>query len=85
MEKPRQASENDYQPAPVLKLGHTFAGGDKISSIVLTRTPRLVGAAVSFLMLNILLVSVAWLFIRGWVFGGSTSVAWGFAIINLVW
>ncbi len=82
--------EEKQAKVPVLEPGHTFATvTDKISSIVLTRrTPRFwwVGFGISFLLLNLLLVSVGWLFIRGvGIWGVNIPVAWGFAIINLVW
>src|SRR6266849_2755089 len=41
---------------------------------------------VAFLLVNIFLVAVTWLFIRGvGIWGVNVPVAWGFAIINFVW
>jgi molybdopterin-containing oxidoreductase family membrane subunit len=75
---------------PVLEPGHTFASvTDKISSIVLTqRTPRAwwIGFGISFALLNLLLISVGYLFLRGvGIWGINIPVGWAFAIINLVW
>src|SRR5262245_62631845 len=52
------------------------------------RTPRqlLIGLACGFLLVNIFLVAVTWLFIRGvGVWGIRIPIAWGFAIVNFVW
>ncbi len=62
---------------------------DKISSLVLTRgTPRwwLIGFAVTFSLVMLLLYAVTWLFIKGiGIWGVNIPVGWGFAIINFVW
>ena len=62
---------------------------DKISSIVLTRGLRrgwMLGAAVSFSLVMLLLVSAAYLFTKGvGIWGLDIPVAWGFAIVNFVW
>ncbi len=75
---------------PVIEPGHTATTvTDPIASIVLAgRTPRswYVGFAVGFLLLQALLISVAYLFVRGvGVWGINHPVGWGFAIINFVW
>jgi len=75
---------------PIIGPGHTFASvTDKISAVVLTgRTPVgwFVGFGIGFLFLNLLLVSVGWLFIRGiGIWGINIPVGWGFDIINFVW
>ena len=75
---------------PVLKPGHTYASvTDKISSLVLTsRTPRFwwIGFTIAFLLVQLFLLSVTYLFVRGTgIWGINIPVAWGFAIINLVW
>ena len=69
---------------------HTFGSvTDKISSIVLRRgTPRgwLIGFGISFLLMNVLLISVGYLVARGiGIWGVNNPVGWGFAIINFVW
>jgi molybdopterin-containing oxidoreductase family membrane subunit len=74
----------------VLAGEHTFASiTDKISSIVLTRrTPPgwYAGFAISFLLVLLLLYSIAWLLVRGiGIWGVNVPVAWGFAIVNFVW
>src|SRR3972149_2665974 len=75
---------------PVLKPGHTYASvTDKISSLVLTGcTPRFwwIGFTIAFLLVQLFLLSVTYLFVRGTgIWGINIPVAWGFAIINLVW
>jgi Ni/Fe-hydrogenase subunit HybB-like protein len=75
---------------PVLEPGHSFASvTDKISSIVMTtRTPRhwWIGFGVSFLLVMLMLMSITYLFAMGvGVWGINIPVAWGFAIINMVW
>jgi molybdopterin-containing oxidoreductase family membrane subunit len=70
--------------------GHTIGSvTDKISSIVQTRRTPLfwfIGLALSFTLLSLLLISIAWLFIKGiGIWGVNIPVAWGFAITNFVW
>jgi len=82
--------ETPPPPAPVIEPGHTFGTiTDKISAIVLTRkTPIFwfAGFAISFLLMNVLLVSLAAVVIRGvGLFGVNVPVGWGFDIINFVW
>ncbi len=75
---------------PIVGPGHTFASvTDKIASIVLARrTPIgwLVGFTLSFLLLQVLLVSLGYLVLKGTgIWGLNIPVGWGFAIINFVW
>ena len=75
--------------APIVAPGHT-AGSvtDKISSIVFQRPPRWWWAAFgcSFLLVLLLLHSLTKLLFTGvGIWGINVPVAWGFAIINLVW
>jgi molybdopterin-containing oxidoreductase family membrane subunit len=74
---------------PVVAPGHTPASvTDKISQIVLTRTPRWwwVAFGVSFLLVQVLLVSLTYLVVEGTgIWGVNIPVGWGFAIINFVW
>src|SRR6185436_11608463 len=84
-----QPKHGDELP-PVLEPGHTFGSvTDKISSIVLTRkTSRgwLAGFALSFLLLNVLLISLGYLLAKGiGIWGNNIPVAWAFDIINFVW
>jgi len=76
--------------APILGPGHDYASvTDKISSIVLThRTPKwwMLGFAVSFALLMMLMFAVTYLFALGvGIWGIQIPVGWGFAIINFVW
>jgi molybdopterin-containing oxidoreductase family membrane subunit len=76
--------------APIVGPGHT-AGTvtDKIADVILRReTPKwwLLGFAVAFALLMVLLTAVTWLFIKGvGVWGVNWPIGWGFAIINFVW
>jgi Ni/Fe-hydrogenase subunit HybB-like protein len=75
---------------PIVGPGHTFATvTDKIASLVLQkRTPLgwFVGFAVAFGLLQLLLVSIAWLLFRGvGIWGVNIPIGWAFAIINFVW
>lgn len=81
-------------PAPdsraIIGPGYTFGSiTDKISSIVLTRRITrswLIGFAVFFVVVQVLLVSLTYLLIRGvGIWGINIPVAWGFAIVNFVW
>jgi Ni/Fe-hydrogenase subunit HybB-like protein len=76
--------------APIVGPGHTFASvTDKIASLVLQkRTPLgwFIGFAISFSLLNLLLVAVAYLLLKGvGIWGLNIPVGWAFAIINFVW
>jgi molybdopterin-containing oxidoreductase family membrane subunit len=86
---PQHLRERRPKP-PVIEAGHTFASvTEKISAITLTRrTPRgwYVGFAVGFALAMLLLISLTKLVIEGvGIWGINVPVAWGFAIINLVW
>ncbi len=77
-------------PVPVIAPGHTFASvTDKISAIVLTRRTTLgwwFGFAIAFGLVNVLMMSIAYLlFVGTGVWGINMPVGWGFAIINFVW
>ncbi len=76
--------------APVLAPGHSYGSiTDKISSIVLTKGLSrgwLFGLAVSFMLVQVLLVSVVYLIARGvGIWGINVPVGWGFAIVIFVW
>ena len=86
--------ENPEYPTPpgmhVLEPGHSFASiTDKIASIVLRRPVTLgwvAGFAISFGIMQVLLLALAYLFFRGTIIWGiNIPVGWGFAIINFVW
>jgi len=76
--------------APLIEPGHTFGSvSDKISSLVLNKkTPTFwfIGFGISFMLMNLLLLAIAYLLFKGiGIWGVNVPVAWGFAIINLVW
>jgi Ni/Fe-hydrogenase subunit HybB-like protein len=75
--------------APVIAPGHTFATiTDKISAIVLNRTPRgwWFGFTIAFLLVLVLLYSIGALLVKGvGLWGINAPVGWGFDIINFVW
>jgi len=77
-----------YKP-PVVAPGHTTASvTDKISEVVLQRTPRwwYAGFGISFLIMMMFLTAVTWLFAKGvGIWGVNEPVGWGFAIVNFVW
>ncbi|HYX23180.1 MAG TPA: hydrogenase, partial [Thermoanaerobaculia bacterium] len=77
-----------YRP-PIVAPGYTTATvTDKISEVVLQRTPRwwYLGFGISFLIMMMFLVAVTWLFARGvGIWGVNQPVGWGFAIVNFVW
>ncbi len=86
------AATLDPGPDKVLGPGNDFGTvTDKISGVILRpmrQTPRqmFIGFAVAFLLVNVLLVAVTWLFIRGvGIWGIRIPIAWGFAIVNFVW
>jgi molybdopterin-containing oxidoreductase family membrane subunit len=78
------------QTGPVIGPGYSYASvTDKISAIVLTRRPPkwwILGFAVSFLLVMMLLVAVTYLFAEGvGIWGVNIPIGWGFAIVNFVW
>jgi Ni/Fe-hydrogenase subunit HybB-like protein len=88
-EDPNQAVVGKGVP-PILAPGHTFASiTDKISAIVLTRRTPLgwwFGFAIAFAVMQLLMLSVTYLLVRGvGIWGLNIPVGWGFAIVNFVW
>src|SRR6185295_8997653 len=77
-----------YRP-PIVAPGHTTATvTDKISAVVLERTPKwwYVAFGISFLVLLMFLTALTWLFAKGvGIWGVNQPVGCGFAIINFVW
>ena len=61
----------------------------QISDVVLKRPIYrgwMVGLLMAITLLNVLLLSIGWLFIYGvGIWGINIPVAWGFAIVNFVW
>ncbi len=75
---------------PVIAPGHTFGSvTDKISAIVLTRKTSIgwwLGFLAAFGIVNVLLLALAYLFVKGTgIWGVNQPVGWGFAIVNFVW
>src|SRR4029079_13248397 len=74
---------------PLVAPGHTSATvTDQISAVVLAKTPKwwFPAFAVAFALLNLFLVSVGWLFLKGiGIWGINMPVAWGWDIVNFVW
>src|SRR5262245_49584800 len=85
---PTELPPKPYRP-PIVAPGHTPATvTDKISSVVLERTPRwwYLGFGISFCLLMVFLASVTWLLLKGiGVWGVNQPIGWGFAIVNFVW
>jgi Ni/Fe-hydrogenase subunit HybB-like protein len=89
------ATETSNKPpvpgeAPIIGPGYTFGSvTEKISSIVLgKKTTRgwLLGFGATFLLVQMLFFTIAWLLIRGvGIWGVNIPVGWGFAIVNFVW
>ncbi len=80
----------DDQRAPVIEPGHSFSTiGEKVSNIVLKRPVSIgwiFGFLVMFSIMNMLLVAVGYLFLKGTgIWGITIPIGWGFAIINFVW
>jgi len=76
--------------SPVLGPGHTYGSvTDKISSIVLTRPTSkgwLVGFALCFAIVMMLMVAITYLIAKGvGIWGINIPIGWGFAIVNFVW
>jgi molybdopterin-containing oxidoreductase family membrane subunit len=74
----------------LISRSHTISSvTDKIASIVLARKLKrgwILGMMISFALVMLLFLSVAWLFLRGvGIWGIQVPVAWGFAIVNFVW
>jgi molybdopterin-containing oxidoreductase family membrane subunit len=74
----------------IIGSGYTFSSvTNKISAIVLTRrTPMgwFIGAGIAFVLVLLLLYSIAYLvFVGIGIWGVNVPVGWGFAIINFVW
>jgi Ni/Fe-hydrogenase subunit HybB-like protein len=89
IEDPNRAVAGSGTP-PVIAPGYTFGSvTDKISSIVLTRKTPMgwwVGFLLAFALVNVLVVSIAYLLVTGiGIWGVNIPVGWGFAIVNFVW
>ena len=63
---------------------------DSIGNVVLDQTRHgkewLIVAGIAFLMVNMLMLTVAWLLYMGiGIWGNNQPVSWAFPIINFVW
>jgi Ni/Fe-hydrogenase subunit HybB-like protein len=75
---------------PLVREGHTYATVvDKVSSdVLLKKSPKglLMGMAITFMGVMLLLFAIGWLLVRGvGIWGIRIPIAWGFAIVNFVW
>jgi Ni/Fe-hydrogenase subunit HybB-like protein len=75
---------------PIIGPGYNYASvTDKISHIVLRRKPPkwwILGFAVAFALVMMLMYAVTYLFVKGvGIWGIQIPIGWGFAIINFVW
>ena len=81
---------DSIQVGPLVAPGHTLATvTDKIANAVLRRKIGLgwlFGLFVAFSVMQLLVVSAGWLFIKGTgIWGINIPIGWGFAIVNFVW
>ncbi len=79
-----------HATTPVVAPGLTFSSvTDKISSFVLKRKTPLwwfVGFAISFILVQLLLLTITHLLFTGiGIWGNNVPVGWAFDIINFVW
>ncbi len=82
--------ETGRKRAPVIEPGHSFSTVTaKISDVVLKRPLSigwLAGVMFCFGFVNLLLLAVGYLFIKGTgIWGITIPIGWGFAIVNFVW
>jgi len=82
----------DPGPDEILGPGHVYTSvTDRIAGVVYLpwkSSPKkwLVGAFISFCFVNLLMLAMGWLFLKGvGIWGINIPIAWGFAIINFVW
>jgi Ni/Fe-hydrogenase subunit HybB-like protein len=82
----------DPGPDRILGPGHDYATvTERIAGVAyqpFKNSPKkwLLGAFISFVFVNIFMVAVSYLFLKGvGIWGINIPVAWGFAIINFVW
>jgi molybdopterin-containing oxidoreductase family membrane subunit len=88
--KPKKDRNLMTSRGPILAPGHTFETlGDHISEVVLEKKTPVgwwIGFGISFVFLQLMLVSIAYLLLKGTgIWGVNVPVGWGFAIINFVW
>jgi Ni/Fe-hydrogenase subunit HybB-like protein len=86
--EPNEGVAKPYVPAVLIGRQNPTTVTEKISSLILgkTRLWWFFAFAVAFSVLQLLLLSVTVLFVKGvGVFGINVPVGWGFDIINFVW
>jgi len=85
------AEHGAEQNGRLLAGQHTYRSlDDQIGSLVLDqkrhRIPWYVAFGIAFMLLNVMLIAITYLFYKGvGIWGVNIPVAWGFAIINFVW
>jgi molybdopterin-containing oxidoreductase family membrane subunit len=89
LERGRDITEPGVSP-PVIAPGYDYGQiTEKIANVVITKRISwswLIGFAIVFGILNVLMLAVAYLFGKGTgIWGINVPIAWGFAIINFVW
>jgi len=82
--------ESGPKRAPVIEPGHSFSTiTRKISDVVLLRPLSIgwiAGTLLCFGFVNLLLVAMGYLFLKGvGIWGITIPIGWGFAIVNFVW
>ena len=82
----------DPGPDVILGEGHTYdsvtARIAGIAFLPFKNSPKkwLVGAFIAFCFVNLLMLAMGYLFMRGiGIWGVNIPIGWGFAIINFVW
>ena len=91
LEQP-EVTITDPGTGSILAPGHDYTTvSDRISSVVYLpwkKTPKrwYLGAMLAFVFVNLLMVAVGYLFLKGvGIWGINIPIGWGFAIINFVW
>jgi len=87
---PKPNKQQFQVPVPELGEGQTHTTiTAKLTGIILggiAPIPWYITVLVGFLLLNVLLISIAYLFYEGiGIWGLNIPIGWGFAIINFVW
>jgi molybdopterin-containing oxidoreductase family membrane subunit len=90
IDRVERLQDRDDETMAVIAPGHSYRSvTDKINAIVLTRHTPLgwfIGFGVFFLLMNMLMIALAYLVYMGTgIWGVNIPIAWGFAIINFVW
>jgi len=96
----QHSSAVEHAPEPISPLDSPYrqsaetrakitSVSDQISEIVLQpglHMGWIAGFAISFMLVQMMFVSIAWLLIKGTgIWGVNIPIGWGFAIVNFVW